>query len=164
MLNWKKHKHKKEKKKLFVNTTVLTALVTMTVLFSAFFIFAVFQTSIFRDILIGFQKWKLTKYQSKKKQQDAKQNEIEYYDSNKTRQQAEKQKQKNNLKKQIKPHKNQEPETEMRNRKEERKEQERDKERESEKGGGPKKAKRKQRRSQKNTQKCPSWGETGFFY
>ena len=43
-------KHKKEKETLFVNTTVLIALVKMSVV-SAFFIFAIFGISIFfRDV------------------------------------------------------------------------------------------------------------------
>ena len=60
MQNWKKHK--KETKTLFVNTTVLTAFVKMSV-FCAFFIFAVFPISIFvqRCFLTGFQKSKNNK-------------------------------------------------------------------------------------------------------
>ena len=56
MQNWKKHK--KETKTLFVNTTVLTAFVKMSV-FCAFFIFAVFPISIFfRDVF-----WQVSKNQ-----------------------------------------------------------------------------------------------------
>ena len=61
----------KEQKTLSVNTTVLTALVEMS-LFSAFFIFAVVGISIFSEVfLIGFQKSKNNKIpkQQKQKQQ-----------------------------------------------------------------------------------------------
>ena len=54
-------KHKKGKKTLFVNTTNRNALVKMSVLFSAFFSFAVFPISIFSEIfLTGFQKSRQT--------------------------------------------------------------------------------------------------------
>ena len=54
--NAKLKETQKTKNTLFVNTPVLTVLVTMSV-FSAFLIFAVFGISMlfFRDVLIGFQ-------------------------------------------------------------------------------------------------------------
>ena len=58
----------KRKKTLFVNTIVLNALVKMSVFFSAFFIFAVFQFPFLSEMfLIGFPKSKNTKKQSKQK-------------------------------------------------------------------------------------------------
>ena len=76
-----------QKKTLFVNTTVLIALVKMSVV-SAFFIFAVFGISIFQKcFLIGFQKSNNNKIPKQEKQQktatrkNAKQKK--YYDSNK---------------------------------------------------------------------------------
>ena len=79
-------KNKKEKKTLFVNTIVLTALVKMSA-FSAFFIFAVFPISMFSEMfLTGFQKSKrneIAKQEEQKtttRKQDAKQKEIQLDD------------------------------------------------------------------------------------
>ena len=84
---------KKHKKTLFVRKIVLTALVNMSVFFSAFLIFAVFGISSFffsEMFLIGFQKSKNTKYQrnkktttttTNKKTKDAKQKQMKYYES-----------------------------------------------------------------------------------
>ena len=79
----------KKKKTLFVNTIVLTALVKMSVFFSAFFIFAVFSISIFqRCFWLVSQNQKIQKKQSKqnKKQEQkedkrckAKTNEILWF-------------------------------------------------------------------------------------
>ena len=71
-----------------MNTTVLIALVKMSV-FSAFFILLFLEFPFFqRCFWIGFQKSKITKYLSKKKKtktrtikQDAKQKQIKSYDS-----------------------------------------------------------------------------------
>ena len=69
-------KHKKEKKTLFVNTIVLTALVKVSVFFSAFLIFAVFSISVFfEDVFAWFPKIK--KYKKKQSKQNKKQEQKE---------------------------------------------------------------------------------------
>ena len=97
----------KRKKTLFVNTTVLIALVKMSFLFfSAFFIFAVFAISIFSEMfLTGFQKSKnnkIAKQEEQKQQQQQQENKMQSKKKsnmmiqNKTRQQAETKKTKQN--------------------------------------------------------------------
>ena len=74
-------KYNKEKKTLLVNTTVLIALVKMSVFFSAFFIFAIFGISIFfREVFRQVPKIKNNKIAKQEEQkptttrkQDAKQ-------------------------------------------------------------------------------------------
>ena len=166
-------KRKKEKMTLFVNTTVLTALVKMSVLFFCIFHFCRFWNFQFfeRCFLIGSQTSKNNKIPKQQthqttaiRKQDAKQNQMKYYDSkqNKTTSRKKNKKQKNILQQKSKQNKKktQAPDTEMR--KEEREEQERYKERESEKGGGPKRLKRNSGRHSKIHKNVLFRGKTVF--
>ena len=61
-----------------MNTPVLTALVTMSIFFSAFLIFAAFGISMFSEMfLIGFHNSKITKYESNKKQKKQQENKMQ---------------------------------------------------------------------------------------
>ena len=97
--------HKKEKKTLFVNTIVLTALVKMSVFLSAFCCF--FNFHFFRDVFDWFPKIKKYKKNTKQAKQKTRtkgrqkkqsKNQWNIMIQNKARQQAEQQKPKNNLK------------------------------------------------------------------
>ena len=166
-------KHKKEKKALFVNTTVLIALVKMSVFFLHFSFLLFLEFPFFQRCFWWVSKnQKITKYQSKENnnngKQDAKQKQMKYCDSKQDKTTGRKKKQKlNNILKQNAnktKRKKQEPDTEMRNRKEGRKKRTRARQRKRKwKRRRPKKAKEKQRETQKNTQKCPFLGgKTGF--
>ena len=170
MQNWKKHK--KETKTLFVNTTVLTAFVKMSVFFCIFH-FCCFSNFHFfqRRFLAGFQKSKNNKIA---KQEEQKKQQPENKQSKKKLNvmiEDNKQKNKNkrtswNKKANTTKRKSKNQKEKMKNRKEGRKKQtrERQRKRKGRKGGGPKKAKEKQRETLKINKKWSFFrGKTGFF-
>ena len=93
-----KETQKKRKKTLFVNTPVLTVLVKMSVFFCIFHFCCFWNFHVFqRCFLIGFQKSKITKYESNKtKTTTTRRNKMQSKNKskimiqNKARQQAEK--------------------------------------------------------------------------
>ena len=175
MQNWKKHK--KETKTLFVNTTVLTAFVKMSVFFLHFSFLLFFQFPFFqRCFLTGFQKSKNNKIAKQEEQKNnnnqktrckAKRNEMLWFKTTQDNKQKNKNKRTSwNKKANTTKRKSKNQKEKMKNRKEGRKKRtrERQRKRKGRKGGGPKKAKEKQRETLKNKQKCPFLGgKTGFF-
>ena len=172
MQNWKKHK--KEKKTLFVNTTVLTALVKMSVFFSAFFIFVVFPIPIFSEMfLTGFQKSKNNKIAKQEEQKNnqktrckAKINEMLWFKTTQDNKQNNKNKRTSwNKKTNTTKRKSKNQKEKMKNRKEGRKKRTRDRQRtrKGNLGGAPKRLKINKGRRWKINKTCPFLGEKQVF-